>query len=247
MDDTEIFALGNMTNSSQAMFERRRRILDEARRMIGRDGLEAFNIRDLCERAGVASRTLYYAFDSRENIIALAIKGYFEAFDSKIGIGESLSSFEGALAHQVTTTVRNREIPNYLRAVAALYFSPSLHADIRRVMLEIGTRSWRPWVQTIGLGRQLRRGVQVDRLLLDLSNLQFAKVHEWGLDELSDEAFLDRTLDAVLLLLLGATKGAALKDVRDAYDQIQRSPDYKANLIETAQGRIAALSQAPVE
>ncbi|MFD2577534.1 hypothetical protein ACFSTD_00535 [Novosphingobium colocasiae] len=99
--------------------------------------------------------------------------------------------------------MRNQEIPNYLRAVAALYFSPSLHADIRRVMLEIGTRSWRPWLQAVGLGRQLRRGVQVDRMLIDLSNLQFAKVHEWGLGELSDDAFLDRTLDAVLLLLLG--------------------------------------------
>jgi AcrR family transcriptional regulator len=247
MDDTEIFALGNMTNSSQAMFERRRRILDEARRMIGRGGLEAFNIRDLCEKAGVASRTLYYAFDSKENIIALAIKGYFEAFDSKIGIGESLSSFEGALAHQVTTTVRNQEIPNYLRAVAALYFSPSLHPDIRRVMLEIGTRSWRPWLQAVGLGRQLRRGVQVDRMLIDLSNLQFAKVHEWGLGELSDDAFLDRTLDAVLLLLLGATKGAALKDVRESYDQLQRSPGFKDSLIETAHTRIMALSKTLAE
>lgn len=245
MEDTEIFALGNMTNSSQAMFDRRRRILDEARKMIGREGLEGFNIRDLCERAGVASRTLYYAFDSKENIIALAIKGYFEAFDRKIGIGDGLSSFDGALAHQVTTTLRNQDIPNYLRAVAALYFSPSLHPDIRRVMLEIGTRSWRPWLQAVGLRRQLRRGVQVDRLLLDLSNLQFAKVHEWGLGELSDEAFLDRTLDAVLLLLLGGTKGAALKDVRGSYEQLHRSPQYKEELIVTARRRIAALSPPP--
>lgn len=241
MDDIELYTLGNMTNSSRAMFARRRRILAEARKMIGEEGLEGFNIRVLCKRAGVASRTLYYAFESKENIIALAIKGYFEAFDRAMKPQFESASFAGALEYQVTTTLRNQAIPNYVRAVAALYFSPSLHPDIRKVLLDIGTCSWGPWLETIMLQRQIKKGVDLRGLLLDISNLQFAKVHEWGLGELDDDAFLDRTLDGVLLLLLGATRGVAQSDASAAFNRLKRSPEFRELLVRNAQARISII------
>src|ERR1700681_4578817 len=42
MSNIELLAIGKMVNSSEAMFDRRRRILREARKMISRGGLDGF-------------------------------------------------------------------------------------------------------------------------------------------------------------------------------------------------------------
>ena len=69
MNDEELYSLGGMTNSSPAMFDRRRRILCAVRDLIRERGLDGFNIRELCRRAEVAQRTVYNAFGSKENTI----------------------------------------------------------------------------------------------------------------------------------------------------------------------------------
>src|SRR5438094_204527 len=72
------------TYSSPAIRARRRRILEETRRMIAEDGLLNFNMNELCKRAGVAKRTLYNAFQTREQLIAIAIAEYFQEYVDRI-------------------------------------------------------------------------------------------------------------------------------------------------------------------
>ncbi|MBZ9646872.1 TetR/AcrR family transcriptional regulator [Sphingobium sp. 3R8] len=229
MDDSELFALGTMTNSSPAMFDRRRRILSETRHMIEEGGLEGFSIRDLCRRADVSSRTIYNAFGSKEAVVALAIKAYFDAFYRRMGFDLDSVTFEGALQRQLTTTLRNLELPNYLHAVAALYFSPTLDAGIRTVLLDMGTRSWLPWLANIRFARQVERWVEIERLAADLSDIQFAKVHQWGLGALSDDAFVEETVRSVLSHLAGSLRGEARASVRNTLiDLGQRNGSWTA-------------------
>jgi len=241
MDDVELFALGRMTNSSDAMFARRRRILDETRAMLVRDGLEGFNVRELCRRADVGSRTFYNAFTSKENVIALAIKGYFDAFQSRAEQGLDLSTFEGSLTHQATVILRNQQLPSYLQAVAAIYFSMTADQAIRRVLTTIGEQSWLRWLRAMQIRRQLERGVDIDGLALDLSDLQFAKVHEWGVGSLSDEAYFDRSIAGVLTMLSGATRGEARADVREAVLDFHDKGPLRARIVSEAQTRIALM------
>ena len=63
---------------SPAIRERRRRILNEARLMISEKGINDFSMDELGVRAGVAKRTLYNAFNSKELIISTAIQQYFD-------------------------------------------------------------------------------------------------------------------------------------------------------------------------
>lgn len=238
MDDIELYTFGGMTNSSHAMFERRRRILSEARKIIANKGLEGLNIRDLCQRAEVAARTLYNAFGSKENVIALSIRDYFNSFQNRLAYGSDWSTFEGGYEHLITTTLRNLEIPNFLRTVAALYFSPTVHPNIRQVLVEIGGRSLLPWLQTMKLQRQIEKGVEVDRLIVDLSNAQYATVHEWGTGALSDDAFTRRALGHVLLLLAGSTRGAARTQVKAAFADLQADGPETKRLMQAARTRI---------
>lgn len=216
MDDVAIFALGSMINSSPAMFERRRRVLREARHMIGELRIDDFNMRELCRRADVSSRTIYNAFGSKEAVIALAINDYFEAFHRMMTFDRPRETFDGSIERFVATTLRNLQIPNYLHAVAALYFSPTLDPDIRAVLLGGGVRAWQPWLNELRIRRQIEKGVNLDALLIDLSDMQFAKVHQWGIGVIADEQLLDMTAMSVLTHLAGATRGPA----RDAVRQI---------------------------
>jgi AcrR family transcriptional regulator len=246
MDDLELFALGGMTNRSDAMFERRRRILSEARKMIGDGGLEGFNIRELGRRADVAQRTIYNAFGSKENVMALAIRQHFESLERHLSFNSAPGTFLQALEHQVTALQRDHDIPNYVRAVAALYFSPTIHPNIRQVLVEIGGRSYLRWLRAMELKRLVEKGVDVERVAVDISNLQYAKVHEWGIGALGNEAFFDHALTGVLLLLAGATRGAAHAEVRAALIDFHSHGALSRRLVAEARARIAtALRKRP--
>lgn len=238
MDDDALFALGTMTHSSPAMFERRRRILREARRMIGTGRMEDFNIRELCRRAEVSSRTVYNAFGGKEAVIALAIKDYFEAFQRSMTFVASEESFEGAFERAMAATLRNLQIPNYLNAVTALYFSPTLDPQIRSVLLGIGRQQWLAWLRHVRSRRQLERGVDPGQLAVDLSDLQFAKVHQWGLGELAGERLVEVTARSVLTHVAGATRGEARAAVRTWIDALSRDTAEWRDFIEGIRLRI---------
>lgn len=234
MDDVAIFALGSMTNSSPAMFERRRRILREARLMIGEARIEDFNIRELCRRAEVSSRTIYNAFGGKEAVISLAISDYFEAFHRVVTFDHPADTFDGAIERFMAQTLRNLQIPNYLHAVTTLYFSPTLDPAIRGVLLGSGVRSWQAWLSELLVRRQIEKGVDVDGLLADLSDMQFAKVHHWGFGAIADERLLETTAMSVLTHLAGATRGPARDAVRQTITDLRvRNPAWLDRVAQT--------------
>lgn len=241
MADMEILALGNMVNSSKAMFERRRRILREARKIISMQGPEALNMRDLGKRAAVSTRTIYNAFGCKETVIALAINSYFEKFISHVSFEDDARTFTGALIRQTTSTLRDVDVPHYMKAVGTLYFSPTLHPVIREVLLDMATRPWTRWLSHIRAQRQLEKGTHLPDLLIDLSNLQYAKIHEWVLGTIDDEAFVRMTLRSVLSFLMGVTRGEAKAAVREAYLALDTAPAFLHGLLRDARGRIAAM------
>jgi len=242
MADLETLALGNMVNSSRAMIERRRRILREARKMISAAGPDGLSMRELGRRAGVSTRTIYNAFGSRETVIALAIHSYFETFISQIGFDEDARSFPGALIRQTTSTLRDVDIPHYMKAVVALYFSPTLHGVIREVLVDMATRPWVAWLQRVKTLRQLEPGVDPDALLIDLSNLQYARIHDWCLGTLDDEGFVRLSLHGVLALLMGVTRGAARDEVRATFAALASDPAELGALLADARRRIASVA-----
>ena len=247
MSKLELLALNNMINSSEAMFDRRRRVLREARKMISSGGLDGFNMRDLGKRADVSTRTIYNAFGSKETVIALSIHAYFEKFMAHIRFNDDAYNFEGALARQVTSTLRDVDIPHYMKAVTSLYFSPTLHPDIRTVLLDLASRPWVAWLGGLQALRQLEKHVDIADLIVDLANLQYGKLHEWCLGTLDDEAFLTKTLSGILLMLAGATSGKARSNVREAFVNIQSDTPFRERLLTEARARITEMEREAVE
>jgi AcrR family transcriptional regulator len=234
----EVLALKNMISGSEAMFERRRRILREARAIIIQQGPDRLNMRDLSEKAGVSTKTIYNAFGSKETVVALAIYTNFQKFVERLKFEESATSFEGALARQITSTMRDIDIPHFMKAVVSLYFSPTVHPAIRGVLHDLSTRSWMEWLISVEDKREFKPGVVMRELLADLSNLQYATILDWSNQSTSDEIFLRRSLSGILTLLMGSCIGDTHEQLQKAFVNLQCDQEFRTNLFAQSRTRI---------
>lgn len=209
-DDTP----GRMSRQSAPMLERRRRILAEARSMIAESGLEGLNIRELAERSRVVHRTIYNAFGSKENLLGFAIQEYFDDFDLIGGYLYDSTTIDGVIERLFTATSRNQQNLNWLRVVVSLYFSLTVEPTLRNLLLDVGRRMFVPALRDLRMRGQIEKGVDIDRLSVNLSNIRVAILHEWSIGLLSDSEFFNCTIDAVLTMLAGATRGDARRQIR---------------------------------
>jgi len=201
------------TYASPEIIERRRRILEETRQVIAEQGITALNMNDIGRRAGVAKRTLYNAFQTRERMIAAAIQEYFEEYVSRITFTQPSGTLQHNLERMISVVQRNRRIPNYIRAIMALYFSPEVDEDIWLAMHSIATRQNRAWIENLAAGKQLQAWVEVDTLVDDLVRLEYAMINDWARGRIPDDAIIVRLITSYLTLILGAVRGAARKEV----------------------------------
>ncbi|WJS98722.1 TetR/AcrR family transcriptional regulator [Novosphingobium humi] len=201
------------TYASPAIIERRRRILEETRQVIAENGITALNMNDIGRRAGVAKRTLYNAFQTRERMIAAAIQEYFEEYVSRITFAQPSGTLLHNLERMISVVQRNRRIPNYIRAIMSLYFSPEVDEDIWLAMHSMATRQNRAWIENLAAGKQLQAWVEVDTLVDDLVRLEYAMINDWARGRIGDDAILVRLITSYLTLILGAVRGGARKEV----------------------------------
>jgi AcrR family transcriptional regulator len=218
------------TYSSPAILARRRRILEETRRLIAEQGLVNFNMNELCKRAGVAKRTLYNAFQTREQMIAIAISEYFQDYVDRIPYTAPPGTLHHNLERLISVSRRNVRIRNYIRAIMSIFFSADANSDIWRTMQGMATRPTLEWLANLAAKRQLQPWVDMHRLAADLVRLEYAVVNDWSLGRIGDEELTPHLLTSFLTVAAGATRGAANAEIREAIQQITEVgvPEVKA-------------------
>lgn len=226
----------SLTYSSPAIRDRRRRILEETRNLIAEEGIGDFSMHELCKRAGVAKRTLYNAFQTRERLIAVAIHEYFTDYLARINYHSEVGTLRHNVERIIAVTRRNRKIRNYIRAILAIYFSPEVNFDIWETMHGMGTGPNLEWIRRLHARRQLQPWIDPDELADDLVRYEYATMNEWARGQLSNEEIIPRLLLSYLTFMVGATRGAARSEILTMIDTIVR------------QGVEAALSDgAPIQ
>jgi AcrR family transcriptional regulator len=189
--------------------------------MIAEDGLLNFNMNELCKRAGVAKRTLYNAFQTREQLIAVAISEYFQEYVDRIPYSAPLGTLQNNLERLISVTQRNVHIRNYIRAIMSIFFSADAESDIWRTMQGMATRPTLEWLRNLAARRQLQPWIEPQNLADDLVRLEYGIVNDWSLGRLSDEDLTPHLLLSFLTYMAGATRGAANAEIRETIEQIQ--------------------------
>ena len=204
-----------LTYSSPAILERRRRILEETRTLIAEQGIGNFSMNDLCRRAGVAKRTLYNAFQTRERLIAVAIQEYFQDYLSRIHYESEEGTLQRSLERIIAVGRRNRKLRNYIRAIMAVYFSPDVIPDIWEAMNSIAVASNLEWIRNLQKRRQLQPWVDPQALANDIVRYEYATIYDWARGLFDDDVLIPRLLTSYLTFMLGATRGAARAEIEE--------------------------------
>lgn len=208
---------------SPMIIARRRRLLKEARHMIAESGLEGFSIRKLCQRAGVAQRTLYNAFQNKDRLIALAIREAFDEFQAYVAAGSDRDSLQGWLTRTIAINRRNFRVRNYTRAVCAIYFAPSTPRDVWQTLQDMSLIGNRAWLD-LHLG-DLNPWIDVAHFADSMANVQYSTINDWCLGRLSDAEYLPRLAENMLMLLIGAVHGALAEEAQRYLETIRRTGD----------------------
>ncbi len=208
---------------SPMIIARRRRLLREARHMIAEDGLEGFSIRKLCQRAGVAQRTLYNAFQNKDRLIAFAIREAFDEFQAYVRTSTDPGSLQGLLSRTIAINRRNFRVRNYTKAVCAIYFAPSTPRDVWQTLQDMSLHGNGQWLAQ--RRADLHPWIDIDHFAQSMANVQYATINDWCLERLTDDEYLPRLAENMLLLIIGAVHGTLAEEAARYLEQIKRTGD----------------------
>ena len=214
---------------SDNIYERRQRILRETRKMIAEGGLEAVSIRDLCERAGIAQKTLYNAFGSKENVIALAIRQYLVDFAQRVVMKFENTTLEGVLERMIKTHSRNLQIRPYTSAIMGVYNSPTADRAIRNVIRSMAEEAARPLANAIAAAEGFLPGVSPASFIYLHTTAVYAILVDWCLGDVPDEELVDRICECFLLMVVGCTKGQTHDEAQNWLEDLRtKRPSWSA-------------------
>lgn len=193
--------------SSPLILDRRRRLLREARHMIAEGGIENFSVRRLCQRAGVAQRTLYNAFHNKDRVIALAIREAFDEFNQHVRYRTDESTLAGLLDRTISINRRNFRVKNYTKAVVSIYFGPATPEDVWQTLRDMSVTAIHARLLAMTQRGELRPWVDPTHFATTMANVQYSVINDWCFDRLTDDEYLPRLAESMLLLLIGALRG----------------------------------------
>jgi len=197
---------------SQPIYERRRRILHEARKLISELGYENFSIRELARRADVAQRTLYNAFGSRENIVINAIYQYSSDFSEHVHFIYPEYTLLGRLERVIKVHSRNLQIRPYTTAIMAVYNSPASHFSIREAISKLSDEGARPYADHLCSRRQLAVEVTPQSYCATVTRFMYSTLSSWCVGEIPDDAMLESMAETYLIVNEASTRGAIKRE-----------------------------------
>jgi AcrR family transcriptional regulator len=195
--------------SSASMHDRRLRILEETRRAIEEGGIENLSVRELCKRAGIAQRTLYNAFGSKDRVVGLAIRDHYLAQLGRMKFANRGDSIEGVIERMARVSLRATRQKNYLKAILEVYFSSVPHPDIVGVTREIALGNVMPWLTRLQAIWQMNPQLPLDEVAGNMADLVLLIMRRWTVGEISATAMQDQVVRGFLNLAVGATIGKA--------------------------------------
>lgn len=210
--------------SSPLIKARRHRILAETQRLIGEVGAASLSMDVVASRADVAKRTLYNVFQSKERLLAAAIRQYFEDFASKVGHPAAPPTLDRMIERLLTMGIYGIAARNYVRALMDVYYAPDTDPDIRAAICGVAIDTHGLWVRMTSSKGDLQPWVAVEELIDRLVTLRLGVVNDWTLGLIADEHFPVKLVRATLLLLAGSARGASRKEVEQKLIELPDHP-----------------------
>ncbi len=205
--------------ASDAMAERRARILEAAREMLVEQGGK-FTMRDLAKRSGVALATLYNIFDSQDELVAQAVVQIFVDRVENLIPKETGSVLELIEHQQDLAHAEILRVPAYAKKMLSIYFSEETDSQIRDVLQGQAVAGNTRILKILAGEKALGSWVDVDLLANDMAVASYAVISRWAAGEVSDQVLLLWQKHLRLTMLAGAVTGKYERLVKKRLGQI---------------------------
>jgi AcrR family transcriptional regulator len=192
---------------SDNIMERRDRILRVARKMIAESGVAELSVRELCARAGIAQKTLYNAFGSKDHVITMAIQQYTGEFQNSVFYKFPKSSLEGQIERMIKVHSRNTQLKAYTTAIMSVYNSPQADKKLRYAVRAMSAESYRPYIEALVEAKALQAKVSTADLISYLTTSTYAILTDWCIGDVDDDTLVERICEGFLMIVAGSTKG----------------------------------------
>ena len=204
--------------ASPAMAERRKRILATARGLVSEKGIEGWSLAELGKRAGVAKQTLYYAFGSKDEVVASAILDYFEEYEAAIPYRAAPGSLDRLIERIVGIGRRNLQIRNYVAALITIYYGRS--PDLWQAMHAVSSRPHRAAVDALDAVDALLPWVDPATLAEMMVGQTILVANGWIQGRIDDSEMIDRMAMAVLTELAGSVRPVVRTSIEQTLGRI---------------------------
>lgn len=190
--------------ASQSIADRRQRILDETKKLIGEVGLDGFTLRDLGRQAGVSVTTIYNIFGDKEGVIAHALREFHAGIKLNLpASGANIAGYCRTIADTTDVVVANRA---YALALAELYFSRSLVRPLYAVIKGMPLQVFSHWLWTAERDGLLIGGVDPQTIETSFANLEWASIKDWGAGRVTDDQLSATRQRSFVLSVLAISK-----------------------------------------
>lgn len=223
-DDRNDAGKGRSGYASPLIKARRHRILTETRKIIAEQGIASVAMEDVANRAEVAKRTIYNAFQSKERLIAAAIQQYFDEYAIRLHFETEEATVDGMIERLVISARRNMKIRNYTRALMNVYYTHEVDPEIHDAIYSIAADSHGPWIRALQAKKQLQPWVDADELVKSMVALRYSLAFAWSEGQMSNEEFMMSLIRGVLLFMAGASRGKARKEIEDRLATLESNP-----------------------
>jgi len=210
--------------------ERRDRILQAARALIGERGFDAVTMRDLAEQGLVSVPTLYALFGSKNELLLAAVESYFADLIGKVGVTQSEAGLPRIISIVETLSSETPRHAAYARSLMSIMGDASEnHGGLNDLVVGRLSSELANALDDMQEKRQLAGWADPRPLAERLAGQISITIFAWAHHQLSDEELRGTLLYGVSLTLLGLARGRAAKDL-EALVREHQTTAYGANL-----------------
>jgi len=193
--------------------ERKRRILEVARKLIAEKGYDGVTMRELADMSLVSVPTLYNLFGGKSELLFAAVESYFRDL-----LGNSAFSNAGDGLDRILflTKMLGRETPRnaqHARSLMGFFGNISDAGGIHELVALQLTAQLHNALDEMQQTRQLAAWVETGPLAERLASQLSITMFEWARQQLTDDGLLGAMLYGTSVTLLGLARGKAATEL----------------------------------
>lgn len=208
---------------SDNIMERRERILRVARKMIAQSGVAELSVRELCARAGIAQKTLYNAFGSKDHVITLAVTQYTQEFNNSVYYKFPRDTLEGQIERIIKVHSRNTQLRSYTTAIMSVYNSVQSDRELRNAVRLMSSNAYKPFVEMLDQEKGLQAKVTPEHITAYLTTNTYATLTDWCIGDIEDHLLVERVCEGFLMIVAASTRGKHKADAEEWLGDLRNS------------------------